>query len=1219
MTLLRVDLLLSFEVKRSIISNGEMKSLLCFAYLAVLIFCRSTLATELGPEEIAERALDSTVLLLMADARGQLQSFGSGFFVQKNLIATNFHVIEGAVGGVAKRVGQEEMYVVEGTLDKDEDRDLAILKVTAPSVKPLPLGDSDLVKIGQTVYVAGNPEGILEGTFSDGIISAIRGDSADKVFQFTAPVSQGSSGGPVLNNRGEVIGVATLASVGVGQDGTVSQNINFAVASKHLIDILNTHGVPIPRQSMLPADKIPTQHKKAENAQAERAKADAERARADAEKAKAEAERAKADAEEAKAERAKAEAEKAKAEAQIAEVERAKAEAERAKKEKAKVSEPKTGTIDRLQAGTVHIYGTDRNGKEGRLGSGFFVRSDQVATDFDVVHGSALKGVTPVGQAAKSANVLLAAELLKTKKAHHLAILHVETADAQPLPIANSDRIQEDDQIRVFSNTSEPRGEFAERNISDTPSISGVLYFEFDAPVEPGSGGGPIVNSSGEVVAVTTLRVPEVSGSLNYAVPSNYLAELLDGEGDKTQNIFPIQPPPRTEHTVSTKLVSPPEPLSYSEWLTKGIKHYEEAQYGDAIRLLQSALDGLTHPKNRAKAHLYLGCAKRGRGDLPESVVAEFREALRFHPDVVLPDEIGKNHPIFKPLLEKTREETTGTLTVNALPPETTIRIYGRETEQKHSYVGTANVRLFRGDYTVECLIEEARDAKTVKTIRIEPGVHYILDREITRMPSTSRELTLELDREAKPQRVEVHYEINGPSGVELDRGVKLMQLQGEKPDSGTWVYHVNWPPSTPAGRLAYRIKVDGEDILPIPPPEIVILEPSTDAWVYINRGIALKALVTSNIQLREVQVHYNEASKELQKAGAPDTYAGTIPGRDNRSEGTFWYFVTATDSEGKKSRSEVRTVGIRRLDDDTDTDSVPPPEISVLKPPDAAVLPINKPIEIKAEVKSSAPITEVRVYYDFPRKQLSEKSPSTILENKKPRTYVGRIPKERTREAGYIWYFVSATTSNEDKFRSEEDRVVEVKDSGTRMHQGVWASHSWSNLISDDGFYSGWERGNVMSLAYLQEGKGFQTLGVQLDYTYDNPDYISAMAQWGPSTRENPVAFALLAGATGYRSSDPSFSRVRQSRQFTPLIGGSVKFYPHDRVVVDATASVKLQSENGAADRESSFTEDFLHHYEAGLRIYISPTLNLRAGYGRWRLGEYDNASVQVGLGATF
>ena len=172
---------------------------------------------------------------------------------------------------------------------------------------------------------------------------------------------------------------------------------------------------------------------------------------------------------------------------------------------------------------------------------------------------------------------------------------------------------------------------------------------------------------------------------------------------------------------------------------------------------------------------------------------------------------------------------------------------------------------------------------------------------------------------------------------------------------------------------------------------------------------------------------------------------------------------------------------------------------------------------------------------------------------------------------------------------------------------------------MSSDGFYSGWERGDVLSLAFLSEGKGFQTLGARLDYTYENTDYISAIVQWGPSTRENPVSFAFLAGAAGHRPSDPSFSRVRQSTQFTPLLGGSVKFYPFGRVAVDATASVRLQSENGAADRESSFIEEYLHHYEMGIRLYISPSLNLRAGYGRWRYGEYDNASVQVGLGNTF
>ena len=94
----------------------------------------------------------------------------------------------------------------------DEKHDLAILAVSGSSISTLSLGDSDSVSIGDVVYVVGNPEG-FEGTFSDGVISGVRGSNADsgKLLQMTAPISPGSSGGPVLNARGEVIGVPFLA------------------------------------------------------------------------------------------------------------------------------------------------------------------------------------------------------------------------------------------------------------------------------------------------------------------------------------------------------------------------------------------------------------------------------------------------------------------------------------------------------------------------------------------------------------------------------------------------------------------------------------------------------------------------------------------------------------------------------------------------------------------------------------------------------------------------------------------------------------------------------------------------------------------------------------------------------------------------------------------------------------------------------------------------
>ena len=239
------------------------------------------------------------------------------------------------------------------------------------------------------------------------------------------------------------------------------------------------------------------------------------------------------------------------------------------------------------------------------------------------------------------------------------------------------------------------------------------------------------------------------------------------------------------------------------------------------------------------------------------------------------------------------------------------------------------------------------------------------------------------------------------------------------------------------------------------------------------------------------------------------------------------------------------------------------------------------------------------------------------MLENKSSSdTYIGEIPKEHNREEGYIWYFVTATTEKGMKSKSE-DRVIEVKKLPTWRHEGVWASHSWSSYVQNNPpLNSDWERGNLVSLAYLREGKGFQILGAQLDFGYENPINTSAIVQWGPRMKESAIAFAFLAGIAGYRDSDSDLvQNSNRPTQLTPLVGGSLKFYPLDRASIDFAGTIKLRSTNGAGDRESDFTRTLLHHYEMGIRLYISPSLNLKAGYGKWRLGEYDNTSVQVGL----
>ena len=206
--------------------------------LVVFLFSGLTPVFAQTPEKIAERALQSTVLLKMQLANGR--SLGSGFFIEGGLIATNYHVIKDAKRGIAKLVGQEKEFALDSYVAIDKDRDLAILKVTGLHAPALPLGNSDNVQVGETVYAVGNPRG-LEGTFSPGAVSSIRPEGnaviRGKILQITAPISPGSSGGAVLNSSSEVIGIA----VATRRDG---QNLNFAIPSNYLDDLRKQSGDP---------------------------------------------------------------------------------------------------------------------------------------------------------------------------------------------------------------------------------------------------------------------------------------------------------------------------------------------------------------------------------------------------------------------------------------------------------------------------------------------------------------------------------------------------------------------------------------------------------------------------------------------------------------------------------------------------------------------------------------------------------------------------------------------------------------------------------------------------------------------------------------------------------------------------------------------------------------------------------------------------------------
>jgi S1-C subfamily serine protease len=171
-------------------------------------------------------------------------SLGSGFVIDKDgYIVTNYHVIESARRIEVNFSGDDR---VQATIvGVDPSTDLALLKINAQAraLTPLPLGDSDAVRVGDAVVAIGNPFG-LERTVTAGIVSALQreinapnGYVIDKVIQTDAPINQGNSGGPLLNTRGEVIGVNS--QIEPGDSGTGNLGIGFAVPAATLRQVVS--------------------------------------------------------------------------------------------------------------------------------------------------------------------------------------------------------------------------------------------------------------------------------------------------------------------------------------------------------------------------------------------------------------------------------------------------------------------------------------------------------------------------------------------------------------------------------------------------------------------------------------------------------------------------------------------------------------------------------------------------------------------------------------------------------------------------------------------------------------------------------------------------------------------------------------------------------------------------------------------------------------------
>ncbi len=209
-----------------------MKKIRPFLVLLAVLLAPGAYASDFSDVYVKHK--DSVVTILAKTRRGVSQ--GTGFFITRHMIATNYHVIRGAKKIKYTVLAKKGFTPVEKIVLLSKRHDLAIL-YTDKIGPPLTLRSPRELTPGADIGVVGTPHG-LEKTVTSGNFNNMRKmKKLGEVLQISAPVSSGNSGGPVFDTQGNVVGVATLASRN-GRN-TVAQNINFAVSADYLIEMLD--------------------------------------------------------------------------------------------------------------------------------------------------------------------------------------------------------------------------------------------------------------------------------------------------------------------------------------------------------------------------------------------------------------------------------------------------------------------------------------------------------------------------------------------------------------------------------------------------------------------------------------------------------------------------------------------------------------------------------------------------------------------------------------------------------------------------------------------------------------------------------------------------------------------------------------------------------------------------------------------------------------------
>ena len=1192
-------------------------------------------------------------------------------------IATNYHVVEDMFYGRAKLVEKKKW--IGPILKADKEHDLAVVKIAGINAPALRLGDSDTVQIGDTVYVAGNPSG-PKGIPREGVVTIgkikriltkdIRVDGKPlrgKKFQIDASMAPGNSGGPVLNESGEVIGISVAARTGADGEEYIPQGYNYAIAVNHLKQLAKRAGIPI---TSAPVEPITTPPIMKHNPPSRVSVGERIPLTLDLISSKVPRQVTIVyktyDKDDNELEQHNQEMRLWKPQSTSSrwvykldlpsqkrvglikyyiEVEYDN-QAFRYPREQSpyyqisivddkpptiSVLEPPVGAqftadqqitvraevIDNSVVEEVHIYVLSPNDQSRKLseeGS-----SDMYTMDISFSQvGTVEYYLTATDEAGKESR----------SENRRLTIIPPDTTPPTIRLIKPSRTTFEvDQQIPI------------EAKVTDGSSVKQVRLFYSFSPSRHFSHYFDrfLTETSSDTY---TGHIPSQSkvGYIEYYLTAT---DEAGNESISEPRQIDIRPPP------------PPRPVT----LDKGIKLYEQAKYNEAIEALQLAIRELEDLEQQGEAYLYLGGAKRGSGASNDEVKEEFRRAIRLNPNQKLPVRVGNDHPIFVELLAEVRIELIGELIIVEHVPPSRVSV-GETiplTLKLNSPLGPQQVKIYykiydkdRNELEQNNQEMHVRDRQTVSSTwsykvelppqkriglieyYIEIGYENHVAFKYPRDLSPYYQIFIFDD---KPPTISVLYP---PDGVRFTVGDQTT-VRAEVVDNGI-VEEVRIYVLGPSAQNQELFKEKSSDIYtkditlsqvgiveyyltatdeagkesrsenrwltikdpkPPPPPahpKIHLIKPSSTTFK-VNQRIPIEAKVTDDTSVEQVRLFYSfspsisetprYSDKSLTET-LSDTYTGHIPPQSKA--GYIWYYLTATDEAGNKSTSENRWLEI--------TERPPPPPgppltIHLIKPRDGTTFEVNQRITFSAEVRDDTAVKEVLVHF-------SSSNSQTMSEEGSSGMYAMDISFSR---AGSVEYYLTATdeAGNERKSESRqikiEESVVDPPPRPPPIYQGIWAS-----VAADNASISGSEGSYMLRVAYLREGKTHPTLGAQLDFSPDRTN-MSTMFQWGPALGESDVAFTLLGGIAAYEDSP-------RSTHTTPIFGGAVKFYPRDKIVIDATSSIKFRSD---------FDETYFYHYEIGARFYITPRLNLRVGYGKLYLGNQDIATMQIGLGYTF